>query len=457
MNLTLKIDTNEKKGVSASLVKQMCTLECRINVDLASSIISVTGIDDDKVGDVIAAVGETFEIIGVDIIPTEEVAAVSTEKTEVIQETSKMEINEESFEVQKVEFGDPYVENWLEKLSKKIAWVVYSKNVSTTDVCKFIMSAMNEIEMRYGPEIMKDFSIGDVVDCNFGVHSKGEVSGGHVHALVCDITSESAVYLVPIAKTVNDFDSAKHIAFVANEDVDYFESRFKGGVLLLKKGVYLNQGRIINVIGHASPELLEKVIKQLPSAFDFSNNSQNYEEKFNERFGSTENDEDTFPSAEDDDEEQVTANEETQDVEVVDEPKLKAETAKKIPASEYLLNRFSDAFNSLAYYENNSINEKIAYFLKEINFTYKGQAKKEYKLVSSAFLEVYTDRTIKYSDVVNKIYKRGNFTSESKVREILTSNFKKWLDNYPDINEEYPRISFKSLLNAFSEFMNNSK
>lgn len=69
MNLTLKVTKKESTNMS-SLVKQMCSLKCRINVDLANGNISIVDMDDNNVENVIDTISEAFDITGIDIIPT---------------------------------------------------------------------------------------------------------------------------------------------------------------------------------------------------------------------------------------------------------------------------------------------------------------------------------------------------------------------------------------------------
>ncbi len=72
MDLMLKV--TQKEGTSmASLIKQMCALKCRIKVDVHEGDISIVGMDDNNVENIIDSIDEAFYIVGVDIVPTVEI------------------------------------------------------------------------------------------------------------------------------------------------------------------------------------------------------------------------------------------------------------------------------------------------------------------------------------------------------------------------------------------------
>lgn len=61
MNLTLTV-TKRESTIMSSLVKQMCSLKCRINVDSANGNISIVDMDDNNVESIIDAISEAFEM-----------------------------------------------------------------------------------------------------------------------------------------------------------------------------------------------------------------------------------------------------------------------------------------------------------------------------------------------------------------------------------------------------------
>lgn len=72
--MDLKLKITQKEGTSmASLIKQMCALKCRIKVDVHEGDISIVGMDDNNVENVIDSIDEAFNIVGVDIVPTVEI------------------------------------------------------------------------------------------------------------------------------------------------------------------------------------------------------------------------------------------------------------------------------------------------------------------------------------------------------------------------------------------------
>ena len=454
----------------SSLVKQMCALKCRIKVDIEEGAIYAVEMDDNDVEDVIDSVNEAFDILAVDIIPTVEIP--------------EPVITEDSFKIAKIEFSNPKVEEQVNKLMRTIAWAMYSNKAPVNDICQFLMSIGREIRMTYSPYDQIKFKIGDVVACDYGNHHSGEVSGVHVHAVVCDIDDEGLVYAAPITKARIGGNPQKYMRFEAKTDVDYIESKFAGGTVLLRKGGYIRPERIQSVVGVARPDFFQKLLAVLPKAINFSR--VDYAEELAERHGDVQNDDHLLefvtglPAGEVLTEEvnEIPAEETpvegmnetpaeeghvdgvnetlTEEVPVDGENETPAEETpvervekhhasnKKLSAEEYLATLVGSSLEALD--KSKPEEEQIDMFLDSI-----GLPKNE-RIIKQSFIAACEVMKVDYEHIINYLHN----TTLGKVREDLIKatmreEFKKWIANYPEAKEKYPKISFIALLKVFAK------
>ena len=466
MNLTLQVTKKESTNMS-SLVKQMCSLKCRINVDSLTGKISIVDMDDDNVESVIDAINEAFDIIGVDIVPTV-----------VIPEPEPPVITEDSIEFEKLEFNNAEVREQANKLLRVIYWAMYSNNAKSRDICQYLMTTGAEIAMKYNPKEPTEVSIGDVVDCNYGSHLKGEITGGHVHSIICDIDDDGMVYVLPITKATLEGDESRFLPFSANLDVEYTDARYTGGTILLKMGRYVHHQRFGEVVGHALPEFFGKVLTALSSAANFVSNITTYGSKLSEKFGDVENDDDMLsfgePEVNNDTEElsdeetieapvEASAGEETSEalaeessdeetsktpIEVSSDTGEKDSSAKaneKVSAEDYLTCIVSDALDSLD--KTKSIEDSVDEFLDAI-----GMSKNE-KIIRNSFIAACIVKKIGYESIIIELHNSFPKMREEIIKATLKEEFKKWLAIHPDVKESYPKISIMVLLKIFAKKM----
>lgn len=275
MDLTFKISSKENTNI-CSLVKQIVALNCRIKVDTEEGILVASGISENDIDKVINAVEETFAITAFDTVPDIEVP-------EPI-------ITEESLQIAKIEFSNLEVEEQVNKLMRTIGWAMYSCNASSHDMCNYLKTTATEISMKYNPQEAIKFEIGDIVDCNYGSHSRAEMSGEHVHVIVCEIDDDGMVYVLPITKRIIEDKPEEYIPLKADIDVDYIYGKFIGGSIILRMGTYVRPDRFRSVVGNVRPVFFEKVLTELPKRFEFSHDD--YAENFSNRFGNIQNDDD---------------------------------------------------------------------------------------------------------------------------------------------------------------------
>ena len=446
MDLKLKITQKEESNMSI-LLKQMCALKCRIKVDVLEGEVSVEGIDDNDVENVIDSICEAFNIVGIDIIPTVE-TLISEEPV----------VTAESLEFAKIEFSNKQVEEQVNKLMRVIYWAMYSNKATTRDICQHLMSAGTEIAMKYNPTEVVSFSIGDIVVCNYGNHLSGEISGSHVHAIVCDIDEEGVFYALPITKAKMEKNIKKYLPFEANLDVDYLASKYNGGTVLLKKGGYIRPERIQYVVGKARPKFFEKLLEILPNTVSFSHGdyAQKYGDMANDDSKLLDDIDEIIGVVTSDQVEVETPVDETS-VNVVTETPEKvisvdnendgksSNTTKKISAEEYVTELLKSSIEKLD--KTKPIQEQIETFLDDIGF------KSNEKIIRQSFMAACEVKKVGYESILLQLHNVSPNVREEIIKSIMREEFNKWLALYPELKEKYPKISFMVLLKVFAKRM----
>lgn len=429
MDLTLQVTKKESMNMS-SLVKQMCSLKCRINVDLLSGRISIVDMDDENVESVIDAINEAFDITSVDIVPT-----VVVPEPELPVATKDSEVCEQANEMLRV-----------------IHCAMYSNNAKSSDICEYLRTTSEEIAMKYNSKEPTDVSIGDVVECNYGFHLKGEISGRHVHSIVCNIDDDGMVYVLPITKDILKCDETRFLPFSVNLDVEYMNARYIDGTVLLKMGRYVHHNRFGEVVGHVLPEFFGKVLAALSTTAKFVYNITTYRSKLAEKFGDVENDDDmlSFGATEESDSTEKTSDEKTSElpVDVTTDTRVKdsfTEANEKVSAEDYLSCIFSNALDSLD--KTKSIEDSVNEFLDAI-----GMSKTE-EIIRNSFIVACSVKKINYASINIELHNLLPNVREETIQETLKKEFKKWLAIHPDLKESYPKISIMVLLKIFAKKM----
>ena len=512
MDLKLKITQKEGTNMS-SLVKQMCALKCRIKVDAQEGDLSIVGMDDNSIENVIDSIDEAFNIVGVDIVPTVEVP--------------EPVVTEESLEIAKIEFSNVEVEEQVNKLMRIIYWAMYSSKAHSRDICQYLMATGTEIAMKYNPREVPKFSVGDVVVCNYGNHLSGEISGGHVHAIVCDVDEEGMIYAAPITKAKLDGDLQKYLPFEAKVDVDYTVSRYTGGTVLLKKGGYIRPERIQDVVGTARPEFFNKLLAILPTTIQFSHDD--YAEKLSEKYGDVDNDDNmlfdglgeipgeetsgesvseapaeetsgesvTEAPAEETAGESVseTPAEETSGESVTEAPaeetsgesttetpveegsgestaetpveESSGESTEESPTSDSStedVNEDKPSNNTKKPSAEDYVAELLASSLasldkskpvvEQIDMFLNGIGfQTNEKIIKQSFVAACEVKKVGYESIILELRNVYPKIREEIIKATMREEFKKWLTMYPEAKEKYPKISFMVLLKVFAKKM----
>lgn len=444
--MDLKLKITQKEGTSmSSIVKQMCTLKCRIKVDAHEGNLSIEGLDDNSVENVINSIDEAFNIVGIDIVPSVE-----------IPKPEKPVVTAESLEIEKIEFSNKDVEEQINKLIRVIYWAMYSNKAPSRDISQYLTTASTEIAMKYNSLEVVDFSIGDIVVCNYGNHLGGEISGSHIHSIVCDIDEDGTFYAAPITKAKIEEDPKRYLPFVGNVDVDYTVSKYTGGTILLKKGGYIRPERIQKVVGKARPEFFNKLLATLPHTVCFSHSD--YAEKLSEKYGNVDNDDSmlfddtdeslgTITSEVISDEDVTEAHVEETSADVVTEAPTSNDT-QKLSAEDYVAELLASSLANLD--KSKPIVEQIDMFLNSIGFQTNEEVIKQSFVVSCIVEKIcYENITLELGNV----YPNNPKIKENIIKTTMREEFKKWLTLYPEAKEKYPNISFITLLKVFARKM----
>lgn len=430
--ITFKV-TTKKEGSVVSLIKEVNKISCRIQIDLENSFVTVENVDDTMTDSVIELIDQYYNILNVmfDNTSDESTSVENSQSVNIAYESKSedtVEITAESENkptvvgpqseddliIQKVDLENKYVEKLINKLMRTALWAMYKMNVPEKEIGDFIWTSINEISMRYNMKETIEYSVGDIVDCNYGFHLSGEINGGHVNAIVCNIKGFMA-YVVPITKVRENLTSHSYLIFNAPDDVVYNNDYYTGGTALLDKGRYLRAERFNQVIGKVTPEFLAKVLNQLSTTFDFTI---------------------------DDDTESTPIDANNSDV-TTTEPKPK-KTAKKVGCEESaLLNIIGESLKKLD--STKKVEEQVVDFLTDIGMTTSES------IVTQSFVVACDIDRISYKNVVFELHNMFPKVKEEIIKSILNENFKKWLDLHPELVESCPKISLMALLKVFAK------
>ena len=134
----------------------------------------------------------------------------------------------------------------LSKLVKTADFNMSRYLVSPKKISDHIVTLTSEIYMEYNDKNNVTYKVGDIVECNFGVHLSGELSGGRVPCVIIKINNKKRPYIVPITKKTSYINGKGYLKFKNKQDLEYEhnESLYKEGTLLLELGQYINPKRV---------------------------------------------------------------------------------------------------------------------------------------------------------------------------------------------------------------------
>lgn len=464
----------KKEGSVISLIKEVIKISYRIQIDLENGLIAVENVEDPMIDSIIELIDQYCTIWSVNIenISDESTLVETSQSVTVVDEPKSEFTVEESAEpenkltvvdpqseddliIPNVEFENKYIENLINKFMMTAYWAIYSMNIPEKKIGDFIWTSINEISMRYNKKECIEYSIGDIVDCNYGMHLAGEINGNPVSAIVCNIINGGMAYLVPITRVRENLTSLSYLTFAAPNDVVYNNNYYTGGTALLDKGRYLRAERFHKVIGKVTPEFLTKVLNQLSTTFDFTGNivmtNDDIETDFDNEVVEVAETEGETVVVETTSEKDVTEGYDT-DLNPVDadnsdvtktESKPKKATKKVSSEEAALLNVIGNSLEKLN--RTKTVEEQVETFLADI-----GMATTE-RMVTQSFVIACDIKKINYESVILELHNMFPKEKKNIIKSILKENFKKWLDVHSELVESCPKISFMAVLKVFAK------
>ena len=471
--LTFKVST-PKEGNISGLIKAINKIACQLKLDIENGFVVAENIDESTIDVVIDLINNYYTLLGIDIDNSvendvnvandDEKVAVSTQKESVSTPKTLEPQSEDDLIIRKVEFKNEYIEQLINKLLRTISWAMFKNNATGNEISHFIFSTISEISMNYNNTACIPVSIGDVVDCNYGTHLPKEINGGHVAAIVCDI-SFGMVYLVPITKQLDNLVSRSFIKFTVPNDIIYDEKDYVNGTVLLDKGRYLRPERLNQIIGKTTPEFFAKVLHQLSTTFDFtdrnaenSSKSTNFEtttaaEAIAPDVDETTTTETTSPKADKPTIAETSNNGEYQPAVIVSLEEKSEETISQVATvsttqkgsngEKALLESFGSAFDKLD--SSKPIQEQIDSFIADIGIPANE------KMLRQTFVIACDIKKITYENVIFELHKMYPTANEDILKASLKKSFKKWLEQYPELAEKCPKLSLMSVLKVFAK------
>lgn len=430
--MTFKVSVKKEENI-IDLIKEVNKIACRLQLDMENGFVTVENVNESMIDTVIELINSYYILLGVEIDNSDDSDITDVEETIELSNQSESfsarksatktieSQSEDDLIIKKIKFENVYVENLLNKLLRTAYWTMFKLNVPEKEIGEFIWTSINEISMRYNNKNTIPLSIGDVVDCNYGTHLGGEISGVHKPAIVCNISENGMIYLVPIIKMQQNLTSHSYLTLTVPNDVIYNTRDYANGIVLLDKGKYLHKARINEVIGKTSSEFFEKVLYQLASTFDFIN--ANITEKQQESKNVITED--------------VFSKKASESVAIV---KTNKNSGK---LEEDLLEVIGFALNKLT--PSKKAKEQIESFLIDIGMPIKE------KMVKQSFVIACDIKKITYENVINELHKANPMVNNNSIKVILKENFNKWLEKYPELAKKCPKISFMSILKVFAK------
>lgn len=363
----------------ANLLKEINEISCRLYIDFEKGVVTAKDVNNDVIDTIIGVIDKHFII--------ESISVDNTTNQE------KSELNEND---RVVKFSDKDIENLLnEKLIKTIVWAM-SHGMSSEEVQKYIWTMITEISYSNSSSSelrVKNVSVGDVVQVNFGKHPIGEMSDSRGYAIVCNISTDGSLFLVPIDKESSNIDS-NSFNILENSDV----------TVLLEMSKYVNPRRLDKVLGKVEPEFLKELLNQIAITFDFNSNAE----------------ESNCPKS---------SNEELALQEIIG-PAL-----EKIKPNVDLDGQLHSFLANIGM-PNNVITLRKAF---EVGI----------------HLEKITYNNL-ISQIISENPEMYDESDSKNLRNLLKRIFDNWAQNYPDLKKQCSKISIVSIIKMFAKKFNNS-
>ena len=368
----------QKTNSIADLLKEINQITCRLHIDFEKGIVTVKDVKNDLIDTVVGVIDKHFVI-----------------KSVSVDNGTEQEKSESCEDVKVVKFSDKDIENLLnEKLIKTLVWAM-SHGMSSEEIQKYIWTMITEISYSNSNELrVENISVGDVVQVNFGKHPAGEMSDSRGYAIVCNISTDGLLFLVPIDKESSNIDS-NSFNILENSDV----------TVLLEMSKYVNPRRLDKVLGKVEPEFLKELLNQIAITFDFSSKAEEID----------------FTKC-------LTAEMALQEI-------IGPALEKVMPG---------------LYPEDNQISKFLADIGMPNNVI---TLRKAFEV--GIHLEKITYNNL-ISQIISENPEMYDESDSKNLRNLLKRIFDNWAQNYPDLKKQCSKISIVSIIKMFAKKFNNS-
>lgn len=391
--------SSPKDGAEFAMLDVISSVSCRIQINSRHGLITAEDIPTKELSILRNTIKQyyTIERIDIDNLPPEDIYApvVKTVPTDSSQPPSTENI------ISQTKY--PQISEAIEKLSNSVLWKMDHRDIPEKEIVNYLYSWIAELSLRYDSKPSLAVSPGDIVECNLGYHLPGEIYGSRIQGLVGG-TIENLVYIVPLINaSVDDVKTSKYpYKLDTAKDVIYSERQSEDFqcVALLDRGRYVRIERVNEVLGKTSVDFFEKHLANLHSTPNFlplcqTNKTVPYSSVNSTKIGN-----------------QQSALEECIG-----------------PALERIVPSSTGPSRQL-----------IEQFLLDIKFDSSDF------YVLTAFQYSVAVQQITYSSICAQIS-----SNPVHAEKILKKEFNKWISQYPELKQTYPKISFCSLLKAFAK------
>lgn len=362
---------------------------------------------------------------------------------------SKVEISRLGDLQNKICFSDPKVDSIVNSIVGVLAAAVYRGNADIVDTLRFLLGASLEISMQYNPiptASLIAFSVGDVVECKFGTHVDGEISGMHVHSIVCDIQDDGTAYLLPITKQILDGDGRKYLLMRAHQDVNYYDTKFTGGTVLLRMGKYVRPERIRIIVGKTTPDFFQHLLSIFHDSMDFSCNLPSKEGTSSSFFNDGNNTVEEQPLSHAENANSGVASAVRPAPEGVSQDEVQKAHVKKVPFEIYMRNLLEpvlDQINDPSF----SIEDKVSFLISELKF------EDRLAVVHDAFVLSCEVPRVTWPSILAALSKIHKTADKETLKEVINLSYEQWLSHHPEISESYNNTSIMTMFKIFSQKM----
>lgn len=363
---------------------------------------------------------------------------------------SKVEISRLGDLQNKICFSDSKVDSIVNSIVGVLSAAVYRGNADIVDALRFLLGASLEISMQYNPiptSSLIAFSVGDVVECKFGTHVDGEISGMQVHSIVCDIQDDGTAYLLPITKQILDGDGRKYLLMRAHQDVNYYDTKFTGGTVLLRMGKYVRPERIRIIVGKTTPDFFQHLLSIFHDSMDFSCNLPSKEGTSSSSLNDGNNTMEEQPLSHAGNAHSDGGASTVQPAsEGVFQDEVQKAHVKKVPFETYMQNLLEpilEQINDSSF----SIEDKVAFLISELKF------EDRLAVVHDAFVLSCEVPRVTWPSILAALSKIHRTADKETLKEIINLSYAQWLSQHPEISENYSNTSIMTMFKIFSQKM----